>query len=153
MPNRAISSEEAMEILKAGRYGVLSTASAAGEPYGVPVNYCYDERENCLYFHCARVGKKLDHIAGNSRVSFVVVGQEAVVPERFITHYDSALVTGHASMVTDEVEVVEKLLALCQRFAPGVTARRDDVIAKYLPAVAIVKVSVDEVSGKRNRDD
>ena len=153
MPNRAISTAEALEILKAGSHGVLSTASAEGEPYGVPVNYCYSERENCLFFHCARTGKKLKNIAENSRVSFVVIGRQTVVPERFITHYESAVVTGRASVVTDRAEVVENLLALCDRFAPGVLARRDAVIETYLPAVAIVKVSVDAVSGKRNHDD
>lgn len=153
MPNRAISTAEALELLKAGRYGVLSTSSAAGEPYGVPVNYCYSERENCIFFHCAKAGKKLDNIMANSRVSFVVIGREEVAPERFITHYESAVVTGRASIVTGEAEIVEKLLALCDRFAPGVVERRGEVIQKYLPAVAICKITVEAVTGKRNNDD
>ncbi len=152
MPNRAISTEEALAILKAGSMGVLSTASADAEPYGVPVNYCYSESENCIFFHCARTGKKLDHIAQNPRVSFLVIGQQAVVPERFITHYDSALVTGRANIVTDRDEIVEKLIAVCDRFAPG-QGRRDAVIEQYLPAVAIVKITVDAITGKRNRDE
>ncbi len=152
MPNRAISTEEALAILKAGSHGVLSTASAQGEPYGVPVNYCYSESENCIFFHCARKGKKLDNLSQNPRVSFMVIGQQAVVPERFITHYDSALVTGRATVVTDRDEIVEKLIALCEQFAPG-QGRRDAVIEKYLPAVAIVKVTVDAITGKRNHDE
>lgn len=152
MPNRAISTEEALVILKAGSHGVLSTASTDGEPYGVPVNYCYSKQEHCIFFHCARVGKKLDHIAGNPRVSFVVIGQQQVVPDRFITHYESALVTGRATVVTDREEIVDKLITLCERFAPG-QGRRDAVIDKFLPAVAIVKVTVDAITGKRNRDE
>ncbi len=152
MSNRTISTEEALAILKAGSHGVMSTASAQGEPYGVPVNYCYSETENCIFFHCARKGKKLDNILQNPRASFVVIGQQAVVPDRFITHYESALVTGRAALVTDRDEIVEKLIALCDRFAPG-QSRRDAVIEKYLPAVAIVKVTVDAITGKRNRDE
>lgn len=37
--DRAQSESTAVEILKKGSYGVLSTVGADGYPYGVPVNY------------------------------------------------------------------------------------------------------------------
>ena len=37
-----LSEEEAQSILAQGRWGVLSTAAADGQPYGVPLNYVYD---------------------------------------------------------------------------------------------------------------
>lgn len=151
-PNRAISTDEALVILKTGKYGVLSTASTHCEPYGVPVNYCYSEQEHCIFFHCAKAGKKLDNIAENDRVSFVVIGYEAVVPERFITHYESVVVTGKAQIVHDDKEKTEKLLRLCGKFAPDVPNRRDEVIQKYLPAMVICKISIDAMTGKRNDD-
>jgi uncharacterized protein len=150
---RMILEEEATAILRAGRYGVLSTASAEGEPYGVPVNYCFDERENCIFFHCSKTGKKIDNMMANDRVSFIVIGYEQVVPERFITHYESVLATGRVEMVRDEQEKRDKLLQLCEKFSPGAVERREDVITKYLPAVAIFKILMDSVTGKRNNDD
>jgi uncharacterized protein len=151
-PSRSVPKEEALSILKAGKHGVLSTATAQGEPYGVPVNYCYSETENCIFFHCARAGKKLDNIAQNEKVSFVVIGYESVVPERFITHYESVVVTGRAHVVTDTEDMNKYLLELCKKFAPDVLNRRDAVIQKYMPAVVICKVSIDAISGKRNND-
>jgi uncharacterized protein len=152
-PNREITNEEALDILRAGKYGVLSTVSAQGQPYGVPVNYFYLEQDNCIFFHCARVGKKLDNIAANDRVSFVVIGYEAVVPERFITHYESVVVTGRASLVHDDEEKRARLIQLCERFAPEALERRESVIRQYWKAVDICKITIDEITGKRNNDD
>lgn len=153
MPNRTIPYSEALEILKAGRYGVLSTVSADGEPYGVPVNYCYSEQENCIFFHCAKAGKKLDNIRVNGRVSFVVVGCEEVVPDRFITHYESAIVTGTARLVENEADIRARLVELCGKFAPTALSRREEVIERYLPAVAICEIKIESLTGKRNNDD
>lgn len=43
----ALTHEQAQTILRHGRWGVLSTATADGVPYGVPINYGYDEASSC----------------------------------------------------------------------------------------------------------
>ncbi len=35
------------------------------EPYLVTVNHGFDRRKNCLYFHCATKGKKMDFLKAN----------------------------------------------------------------------------------------
>jgi nitroimidazol reductase NimA-like FMN-containing flavoprotein (pyridoxamine 5'-phosphate oxidase superfamily) len=62
------------------------------------------------------------------------------------------MVTGTTSFITDNEEKVKKLVQLCQILAPGAIERRDEVIKKELPAVTIIKLSIDEITGKRNRD-
>jgi len=49
--DRKISDEETFSILINGEYGVLSTVSNDGNPYGIPLNYCVIENE--IFFHCA----------------------------------------------------------------------------------------------------
>jgi nitroimidazol reductase NimA-like FMN-containing flavoprotein (pyridoxamine 5'-phosphate oxidase superfamily) len=151
-PDRRMSEADAVQILKEGKYGVLSTATLEGIPYGVPLNYFYVEEDNALYFHCFIRGRKLDYIKENSRVSFVVIGKENLVAERFVTHYESVIVTGRAILITEEEEKIKKLIQLCEILAPSVLERRDEVIKKQLSAVTIVKIEVDEISGKRNQD-
>ena len=72
-PNRLTSREDALNILEQGSYGILSTVSIDGQPYGVPVNYVYLKEENCIFFHCAMIGKKIDNMTANNKVSFTVV--------------------------------------------------------------------------------
>ena len=38
------------------------------EPSLVSLIHCYDEEKNCIYFHCASEGKKLDFLRSNPRV-------------------------------------------------------------------------------------
>ncbi|NLB53024.1 MAG: hypothetical protein GX808_08820 [Syntrophomonadaceae bacterium] len=61
-----LTNTEAIELLKAGEYGVLSSVSENGYAYGVPLNYVYFD--NSIYFHCAAEGRKLDDIKKNDKV-------------------------------------------------------------------------------------
>ncbi|MCE1252879.1 MAG: pyridoxamine 5'-phosphate oxidase family protein [Anaerolineae bacterium] len=151
--SRMMPQEEAYKILREGQYGVLSMSAKDGTPYGVPLNYFYVAEENAIYFHCAIKGRKLEYLKENNRVSFVVVGHEQLIPERFVTHYDSVILTGRSSLVAGVEEKTKRLLQLCQSLAPEAVERRDEVIKKMLPAVEIVKIDILEISGKRNRDD
>ncbi len=132
---------------------MLSVAAKDGAPYGVPLNYFYIPEENALYFHCFIKGRKLDYLKENNRVSFTVIGKEEIIPDRFVTHYESVVLTGKASIITDPEEKVKRLLQLCQALAPEAIERRDEVINKQLSAVAIVKIEIQEITGKRNRDE
>ena len=87
---RAIPDSEAKEILQAEAYGVLSTVSEDGQPYGVPVSYSY--AGDVIYFHCALEGHKLENLSSNNRVSFCVVGKTQVLPDKFATNYESVIV-------------------------------------------------------------
>jgi nitroimidazol reductase NimA-like FMN-containing flavoprotein (pyridoxamine 5'-phosphate oxidase superfamily) len=147
---RFISDKEALAILNAGSYGVLSTASRDGQPYGVAVNYYFSGDENCIFFHCAVSGRKIDNILENNKVSFIVTGPNEVIPEKLTTYYESVIVQGRAAIVSDEEEKKEKLLSICRKFAPHKKGL-DEVIKQSSHATAVVKINIESISGKRNR--
>ncbi|MCI8497328.1 MAG: pyridoxamine 5'-phosphate oxidase family protein [Clostridiales bacterium] len=148
-----MATEEALKLLRTGKHGTLCTVSADGVPYGVPVNYYYDEEDQAIVFHCAVKGRKLDNIRANSRVCFIVVGEERIMEERYTTHYESVMVEGNAEIVDEPAEMERLLRRLCDALCPSETKRREEVIHKFLPAVRMVKVHIQSVSGKRNRDE
>jgi len=108
--DRAITEEEASVLLNNSEYGVLSTVSETGEAYGVPLNFCVID--NCIYFHCAVEGEKIDNIEHNKYVSFCTVGRTEVLPDKFGTIYESVIVAGTAEEVfdTDKQIALEGLL-------------------------------------------
>ena len=55
------------EILKSSRYMTLALCRE-NQPYLVTLSHGYDPDRNCLYFHCAGSGKKLDILAVNPLV-------------------------------------------------------------------------------------
>jgi len=62
--------QEIGRILSAATIGRLATLGADGYPYITPVNYVFTN--DCIYFHCALKGEKLDNIAREDRVCFEV---------------------------------------------------------------------------------
>ncbi len=150
LKNRQLPHEKAVEILKNASYGVLSMADETGAPYGVPINYYYEPQDNALYFHCALKGKKLDCIQANPRVSFTVVGAEALVPERFTTHYESVILSGTASLIQEPEEKRRYITRLCEVLTPGPAALRDAEIEKSLRALHILKLQIESITGKKN---
>ena len=151
-PERMTTDAQAREVLKTCNLGTLSLTTPDGLPYGVPVNYQYDEAANALYFHCALKGKKMDCMKAHPEVSFSVYKDPVIVEDRFTTHYDSAIVTGWAEVLNDPQEKRAALTAFSMALAPKGAYRLEEVIGKYLYAVAVVKITIESVEGKRNRD-
>lgn len=146
--DRQIKENQALEILKNGEYGILSTVSANQVPYGVPLNYCVIDK--AIYFHCARVGLKLDNISANQQVSFCVVGKTEVRPSEFSTKYESCIVAGTA----EEVEGEEKKVAL-EGLVLKYSADYIHEGAKYIKndhhKTRVIKIAINDIIGKARK--
>jgi len=146
--DRQITEAEALAILGAGEFGVLSTVSAQGRPYGVPVNYCVIDGD--VYFHCAVEGVKLDNIAHSPGVSFCVVGATEVLPGKFGTTYESCVVEGVASEVFAEGKQ-RALEGLVGKYSTGFEAQGRRYIDGLRDKTRVFKISPVSVSGKARR--
>jgi nitroimidazol reductase NimA-like FMN-containing flavoprotein (pyridoxamine 5'-phosphate oxidase superfamily) len=146
--DRAISTEAAMSILTTAEYGVLSTVSAGGNPYGVPLNFCVVD--GCIYFHCAIEGRKLDHIGQNPSVSFCVVGKTEILPLKFSTLYESVIVFGRAEEVF-EAEKQKGLEGLIKKYAADFVEEGKRYIEKLWTETKVYKITIDHLSGKARR--
>ena len=135
--------EEAFEILKNGKTGVLAVLGDEGYPYAVPLNYALVGDCNC-----ARDGHKTDALGRNSKVSFCVVEKDTVIPQIFSTDYRSAVVFGQARIVEEDAVKRGALLALVEKYGP---AYREDG-AKEIEAewgrVTIVEIRIEHLTGK-----
>ncbi len=146
---RAMDEAQAVSLLEEGQLGVLSTAGTDGEPYGVPLNYCYVREDNAIFFHCANEGRKMENIKSNGRVSFTVIGRNRIIHEKLTTYYESVIVSGRASLVQDDEEKVLRLNQLCRHLTPGIDWREG---CGHLVRTAIVRIDIDGISGKKNGD-
>ena len=68
-----LSDSECIEILKSEPRGVLSVMGNGGYPYGLPIDHWYCEENGKLYFHCGKIGHKLDAIRSWDKVSYCVM--------------------------------------------------------------------------------
>lgn len=137
--------------------GRMATIGRDGYPYITPLNYVYID--GTVYFHCGRVGEKLDNIKGDPRVCFEVdiplayldLDYYGAVPEACQVHqfYHCVIIRGRAEIVSD---IDEKLLAL-----NGLVAGHETPGRKFIPITAdtsavslceVVAIRVETISAK-----
>ena len=146
--DRLITNTETFSILEKGEYGILSTISSNNEPYGVPVNYCLINE--CIYFHCALEGRKINNISDNPKVSFCVVGKTEVLPDKFGTKYESCVVQGLASESSGEERQLA-LEGLIHKYSEEFFPEGLKYIDKLKDKVRVFKISMESISGKARK--
>lgn len=146
---RRLTDNECIEIIQTTAHATLSMIDAQGKPYGIMINPFYVPHDNCVYFHSALKGRKIDAIKCNENVSLNFLSEAEVIGERYITRYRSVIAEGRAFIVEEESEKIRLLNLLCDRFT-GVDPRRQEVIDKYLSAVCMIGIKLTTISGKYN---
>lgn len=147
--DRVISREEAYALLDSAEYGVLSLVDERGIPYGLPIHFVREE--NTLIFHCALEGRKLDCLRHQPRASFCVVGKTQVVPDKFMTLYESAVLEGSLELTGESSRKYEDLMKFCVKYSPEHLEKAKTTIEKSLQQTAILEFHIESVSGKAKR--
>lgn len=144
--NQLLSEETAVEVLERGTSGVLAVQGDDDYPYAVPLSYVYGAGK--LYFHSAVAGHKLDAIKRNTRVSFCVIDQDMIVPEKFTTYFRSVIVFGTIRLLEDKKEKQLALMQLGMRYTPADADGCRQEILKTEGHVAVLELSVEHMTGK-----
>ena len=64
---RAITDEEARELLATCKRGVFAVNGDDGYPYAIPVNYFFDDEHDKIYFHGAKAATRSTHSSAMTR--------------------------------------------------------------------------------------
>ena len=143
--DKQMAIQDAESLLGQAEYGVLSTVDKEGLPYGTPLNYVF--KNNKVFFHCAMSGRKLENILFNSKVSFAVVGDTQVVPEKFTTFYESVIVSGKARTVHGD-EKRAALMWLIEKYCPEFLEEGKVYIDREISRTQVVEITIDQIAGK-----
>ena len=143
--DRAVSEAEAINLLNKAEYGVLSTVTENGDPYGVPLNFCVINHN--IYFHCAVEGQKIDNIKQKKSVSFCTVENTEILPDKFGTKYESVIVSGEVEEVFD----MDKQLALeglLRKYSPEFFDKGIKYIEGLNEKTRVFKITINKLTGK-----
>lgn len=157
LPERAISDEEAREILAIGEYCVVATVDSDGHPYATPLSYVLDG--DILWIHTGvDGGHKTGDWELDPRVcATVAVDMEPVYVEEdggpgfFTTRYASVIATGTIRRVEDTALMRRALAQICLKYCPEDREKIGPAIDRELPATAIWAIDLDRISGKAGR--
>ncbi len=147
--DRAIDTQEALFLLQRGEYGVLSTVDEDNQPYGVPLNYVL--LDDALFFHCTTEGGlKLRNIDSRNKVSFCVVGETEVIPDKFSTTYESVIVFGTTSRIQGR-DKEKPLTALLKKYSAAHLEAGKKYLEKAINKTEVIKITIDKVTGKARK--
>lgn len=147
--DRAQDRDFSLALIDRCTHGVMALSTGEAVPYCLPLSFVRVGDD--LYFHCAREGRKIDLLRRFPQVCVTFVGDDRplfAAPAMYSTWFQSAIVTGTASEVTDPDEKIEALRALCQKLTPEHMDGFEAAIEKSLTVTAVWKVHTEEISGK-----
>ena len=145
--DRLMDEHTATELLMNSEYWILSLTDKDGKAYGIPVNYVWDGKDS-IYIHCAPEGRKLQCMANNPNVSFCVIGHTHLIPDKFTTEYESIILRGKANIHLTDVEKMQALRGILQKFSPDDTVVGEKYAAKSFHRVEIIRIDITDWSGK-----
>ena len=118
-------------------------------PYIVSMNYGY--KDGVIYLHSASEGKKIDIIKSNNNVCFEITDSVKTIHSgeacKFTTAYRSVIGFGKIHIVDSVDEKKEGLLSLMTQH----TFKSDwDMPAEAIDKQTVLKITIDEITGKRS---
>ena len=142
-----ISEEECIRILKEQPRGILSMIGDNGYPYGIPLDHWYSEKDNRLYFHCAKTGHKLDAIAACDKVSYCVMDKGYRKDGEWALNINSVVVFGRMRVVEDEDKKQEICTNLVRKFTDDEEYLRRELTNAF-PRVNCLELIIEHMTGK-----
>lgn len=122
-----------------------------GFPYIVPLNFGVAVKDGVLelYFHCAKVGKKLDLLKRNNHVGFSMTCSHKLHLDEAACNSTMEFESACGNGVLEELGHEDKAKAL--NILMKQYSGRDDYTfpENELRAVAVLKLRVNEITGKR----
>ncbi len=144
---QGLSPDRIAEILRTEKRGVLSVIGDGGYPYGVPINYWYNEENGKLYFHSGKTGHKTDAMAANNKVSFCVYDSGYQREGEWALNISSVIIFGRVSVVED----FEQAMDICRHLSLKYTSDTEYIekeIQNYGKATLCYELCPQHITGK-----
>lgn len=150
MKELQMNAEESKQFLHTAMVGRLGTLNENGYPYVTCVHFVYEEGR--IFIHGLPKGQKMDNILRNSKVCFEVdemieiKNQDLTNPCAASTKYNSVIVMGKASLVTDLSQHKNILDLFTTKYVPHMSG--SDLPPQGVKATAVVSIDIEEMTGK-----
>ncbi len=135
-----------LKLFEECEYATLATVSEDGTPYCIPISVVLDGEY--IYMHGAKEGHKVQNFLHNENVCLNCVGKTKLLPDKFSTEYESAVVFGKIEIVEDEQEKIRALMKICEKYAPSNIENAQKMVSASLNNVGIYKIKISKITAK-----
>jgi nitroimidazol reductase NimA-like FMN-containing flavoprotein (pyridoxamine 5'-phosphate oxidase superfamily) len=143
---------EMLAVLEEATYVTIAMCKD-NEPYLVTLSHGYDGENNCIYFHCAEEGKKMDILKGHNRVWGQALIDKGYVQKACDHLYATTQFKGRVTFVENPEEKAYALRVMIK----ALDNDPDKVIGAQLSEesiseVQIGRIDIEYMSGKKSEN-
>lgn len=150
--DKEITDEAAMKkILGSTQYVTIAMAKD-NRPYLVSLSHGYDADSNCVYFHCAKEGKKLDYLRANERVWGQAIIDGGYVQGECNHIYVSVMFEGRVSFIDDREEKWEAASLMTRQLDRNAEAMISNRRPENLDRAVFAKIEIGHMTGKKSEE-
>jgi len=150
--DKEVTDERLMKkILKTTKY-VTIALSMNNEPYLVSLSHGYDEKKNCVYFHCAKEGKKLQYLSSNDTVWGQALLDYGYSEGECTYLYASVHFSGKVTMLENLEEKREALACMIRQIDKNPETLITDLRPERLRNTVVGRIDVAYMSGKKSKE-
>jgi nitroimidazol reductase NimA-like FMN-containing flavoprotein (pyridoxamine 5'-phosphate oxidase superfamily) len=139
-------------ILESSKYITIAMCQDE-EPYLATLSHGYDRERNCLYFHCAKQGKKIDILKKHNTVWGQAILDKGYVQGSCDHLYATTQFMGRVTFVEDMQEkrhALEVMIKALEDDPQKVMAVQ--LTEKSIKGVQIGRIDIDHMSGKKSEE-
>lgn len=149
--DREITASSALKkVLKATKYVTIALCMD-DEPYLVSLSHGYDAKLNCLYFHCAREGKKITYLKANSKVWGQAV-QDYGVTDECDYAYTCVHFKGTVSLIANSNEKQHAMEVLVRQLSDNPEEKLAGITPEKLAKTTMGRIDINYMSGKQHQN-
>jgi uncharacterized protein len=141
--------EEIQKTLKVTNYVTIALCMN-NEPYLVALNHGYDEKNNCIYFHCAPEGKKLIFAQANNRIWGQAILDFGVTDECDYA-YTSVHFSGTMKLISELSEKQHAMEVLVRQVALNPELKLAKIKPEKLEQTTMGRIDMAYMSGKKHQ--
>ena len=145
--HKQLTESACIEVLTNETRGVLSVLGDDGYPYGTPMNHWYNAENGRIYFHCGKVGHRLDALRRCEKVSFCVYDKGYIPEGEWAYNVRSVIVFGRIRIIEDMEQIIDITTRLSHKFTQDEDYIRGE-IEKGAAATLLLELTPEHMCGK-----
>ncbi len=145
--NKELSMQECVEILKNEKRGVLSVIGDNDYPYGMPMNHFYNEDDEKIYFHCGKIGHRLESLRKHNKVSFCTYDNGYRNEGEWALNIKSVIVFGRIEIIEDADIIADITKKLSYKFTQDEEYINKE-IKLYSDKTLLLQLTPEHICGK-----
>ncbi len=136
------------KILKSTQHVTIALCMD-NQAYLVTLTHGYDEKRNCIYFHCAAEGKKIDYLKSNNTVWGQAMLDRGYVEGECSQNYATVQFQGKVTFLNSFEEKREAIECMIRQLDKNADAMIAKLKPEKLKTTAFGRIDINYISGKK----